>query len=277
MKRLAILACALPAVATLCIAAVADQSTQESSRADSPVAKGWDFLAILRHREALEHFAGITGNSEARFGEAIALLSLPQRSQANLDRATVILRSLADENPTSDLAVSARYHLARIDHVHAFVPDPSAAARQYEALLSDFPGNPIAEQAAPKLAIAWLYADESPAVWESRLETLEHLERSLVSPSARRDLQLILADALLRLRADHDRALKHLWPALRGGQISRISRAKELWLQAAESSVFLGRTQDAATAYRRFLELAPRDVRVSEVRRRLSKIEGGEP
>lgn len=254
-----------------------DQAAQDAAaRAHSPLA-GWNALSILQPRDALERFAEHPGDPEARFGEAMAFLALQPKSRLNVERAGSLLRSLAESDPQSDLAVSARYHLARIAHIHAYEPNVEDAARQYEALLADYPSHPAAEQAAPKLAIVWLYADVDDATWDARLARLEALAPRLSSNAARRDLRLALAEAILRLRQDHARALEHLWPVLRDGVISRSSRATEIWLQAAESSAILGRPADAALAYRRFLELAPRDVRASEVRRRLASVGGSAP
>lgn len=238
------------------------------------VREGWEALALVRANDARRLFAGVPDDAgsaarAARLGEGVALLNVQPRSERNLERARRLLNALA-AGPADEIALAARYHLARIDHVHSLRPNLDAAEASYRALLADHPGHPLAEQAAPKLALLVVYRSSEPDLVESRLRELETLAARLVDPSAARDTRLLLAQAALRLQGNHARAVALLRPVLEQATIARSNRRAEAWLIFAESSAALGLTGDAVRGYRQFLLETPRDARAPEVTRRLA-------
>jgi tetratricopeptide (TPR) repeat protein len=243
---------------------------------ETVVRDGWEALALARANEARRIFAGVPRGADpaaraARLGEAVALLNVQPRSERNLERARLLLRSLASGS-IDDIAIAARYHLARIDHVHSLRPNLDAAEASYRALLADHPGHPLAEQAAPKLALLVVYRSSDPDLVEGRLRELEALADRLVDRSAARDTRLLLAQAALRLQGNHARAVTLLRPVLEQSTISRANRWAEAWLIFAESSAALGHAADAARGYREFLLKLPRDARAAEVTRRFAAL-----
>ncbi len=240
---------------------------------DTRVHSAWEELALLNPDEAQRLFHAATGR-EARFGEAVALLNAQPRSEAKLAEARRLFTNLQEENAADDTGIAATYYLARLRQIHDYATDRTAAILAFRALLAAHPGHPVAELAAPKLALLLLYDDVTPAVWETRAQEIFTLLPQLRSPEARRDTRLILADALIKLHRDHARAYPLLVYCLDGDLIIRPQRLNTALLQAAESARLLGRDREAAGLYTRHLEQFPRDIKASEIRARLGALTG---
>ena len=179
------------------------------------------------------------------------------------------LEALRRENANDDTGIAAAYYLARIQQVHSFTPDLSAAIAGYRALLAAHPDHLYAQLAAPKLALLLLYDDVPAAEWERRVAEVQALIPRLTAPEAVRDTRLILATALIRLRRDHARAYPLLAACLADGTVARKPHLNLLLAQAAESAQMLGKTAEAAVFYANFLEEFPHDQKSDEIRRRL--------
>jgi hypothetical protein len=242
------------------------------------VRPAWEELSLLDPNAAQELFhAAAThdpASREARFGEALAQLNAQPRSETRLADARRLFEALRSENSDDDTGIAATYYLARLRQIHDYATDRTPAILAYRTLLAAHPGHPVAELAAPKLALLLLYDDVAPAVWEQRVQEILALLPQLRSPEGRRDTRLILADALIKLRRDHARAYPLLTDCLAAGLIVRVPRLNSTLLQAAESARLLGRDSEAAAHYARYLELFPRDIKSSEVRARLAALSG---
>ncbi len=253
-------------------------STAVLAAAEDRVRTAWEELSLLNPNDAQQLFHAAAAHDpasrEARLGEALAQLNAQPRSEARLADARRLFESLRAENPADDAGIAATYYLARLRQIHDYATDRTPAILAYRALLAAHPGHPIAELAAPKLAILLLYDDVAPAVWDQRAQEIFTLLPQLQSPEARRDTRLILADALIKLRRDHARAYPLLAHCLDANLIVRVQRLNSALLQAAESARILGRNSEAAAYYARYLEQFPRDIKSSEVRHRLAALSG---
>lgn len=235
---------------------------------------GWLSLSQMNVSEAVSSFAADTDPSRrARLGAALALFNSQPHTEIKQQDATEQLARLQAENADDDIGIAATFYLARI---HQIVDVPGATQdgiSSYRALLRDHPGNPIAEMAAPKLAILLLYDEVSNEVWDRRAGEIETLIPRLQSRHSRRDTRLILAQALLKLQSDHERALPLIEYCLQHDLVVRPPRRSSLLLQAAESARILQRPQLAAQYYRLFITEFPYDSKTDEARHRLAKQE----
>lgn len=243
------------------------------------VKHGWDDLLQLDPNAARQAFAAAqtvrASDREARLGEALALLGTQPRTDANIARAGELLAALRTENANDDPGIAAAYYAARITQLHAPEPDARAAMLAYRALIASHPSSHYAQLAAPKLAILLLYDDVPPAEWPRRAAEAEALLAHITAPEAVRDLQLILADAYLRLRHDHARALPLLERCLADALPLRSAHLDTVLIAAAESARALGRKSEAVAYYGRYLAEFPRNVKADEIRRRIADLTAG--
>ncbi len=230
----------------------------------------WDLLSRLQTADALGAFAAAEGE-EARLGEAVALLNLQPKTQANVRRAEELLSALAGR-AESPQAPAARYHLARLFQLHASPARPAEAEAAYRELIASYPGNPYADAAIAKLAIIVLHQDIPRAEWDARFAELVALLPDMASPEALRDARLVLAGAALRMHADHALALPFFIAALESGVPLRVNRHKIVLLQAAESARLLGDIPRALAFYEDFVRAYPFDVRGHEIRQVLASL-----
>ncbi len=239
----------------------------------SPAAgkNGWDELIMLDSAGARKIFAR-TQDRESRYGQALAQINLQPRTAANLTAARSDFTALIAANPADDIGIAAAYYLVRLRQIDESDAEPQALIHAYQALLQAHPGHPIAELAAPKLAILLLYDAGDASTWAQRVAAVEALLPGLQSTAARRDTRLVLADALLKLHRDHARAFPLLDYCLRANLIARPPRLGALLLQAAESARLLHLTPEAIHYYRRYLAEYPREAKADEIKRRLAAL-----
>jgi hypothetical protein len=245
--------------------------------APSSASAGWQDLGRLDNPAALQDFsADLRRHPDDRtlqLGKALAQLNAPSRSDAHLAEARTILTRLRHEKPDDDTGIAAAYYLARIHQLYEQPADRGAAIQGFRALLAAHPGQPIAELAAPKLAVLLLYADVPLPVWNERVAEIEALIPRLQSRPAQRDTRLVLADALVRLYSDHARAYPLLQYCLAHDLIVRPPAIAATLLEAAESARQLGLTADAAAYCRRYVEEFPYESSTDEIKRRLAQLE----
>lgn len=259
----------------LLLASLALGATPLAASTTSPAADSapWDLLSRLQTNEALAAFADAEGE-EARYGEAVTLLNVQPKTQANIQRAAHLLETLA-ARAESPQAPAARYHLARIAQLHATPPRPDEALARYRELAAAYPGHPYADAASAKIALLTLYRDLPPADWDAAFRGTVGLLPAVASAEARRDIHLILGFAALRMRADHELALPHLVVALESGLSLRVSRHKIVLLQAAESARILGDLPRAIAFYEAYLSGYPYDFRGHEIRQIVQTLRAG--
>jgi hypothetical protein len=256
-------------VLLLCCALSGRGQTDES---ETEIQAGWVELSRLNPGPAEKLFAA-SHSREARLGAALATFTIQPLTTDRLTETRAQLESLITENAADDFGIAATYYLARLPAAQNTVPDSAATLTAYRKLLHDHPGHPIAELAAPKLAILLVYADVPDTVWETHVAEITALLSQLESPAARRDTRLALADALLRLHRDHARALPLIAYCLEENLIVRPPRLGMMLLQAAESARELHRSPEAIRYYRRYLTEFPLESKTDEIRRRLQALE----
>lgn len=246
------------------------------ARADEPApgpADPWDQTAFGLFKDAHRAFAALpAADPEARFGEAVTLLNLQPKTDANLDRAETLLRALAARGPADDLSIAARYYLARIPHVHRARPDTARALAGYRELAALGSPHPLAQRAVVLAGLLELH--------EPRISVEERAARhrrvaaaadALADSAARRDLHLVLADVALRQNLGDETVLRHLLAADEAG-IARAVTLRDSWLRTAEVARRSGRPEIAVRYYRRFLEQFQSDPRRLAVEERLAAL-----
>lgn len=256
-------------VLLLCCALCGSGQTAEG---DAEIQSGWRELSRLNPVPAEKLFASVHSR-EARLGAALATFTIQPHTSARREEAQRLLADLIEENPDDDYGIAATYYRTRLSTEGSPPADTLTTINAYRQLLHEHPGNPIAELAAPKLAILLLYADVTAELWEAHVAEITALLPQLVSPATQRDTRLALADALLRLHSDHARALPLIAYCLDRDLIVRPPRRGNLLLQAAESARLLHQPQEATRYYRRYLEEYPREFRTDEITRRLQALE----
>jgi tetratricopeptide (TPR) repeat protein len=235
---------------------------------DTQLEAAWLDLATLKVSEANEVFHRVhrrTGTQESAYGLALSLLNLQPKTRGNIERAQELFEELAANGETDDLVINARYFLARIDQVHRTQVDPEAAIEAYRRLLEDFPDKPTAEKAVPKLASALLICDLPNNEWEVRFDEVSALLDQITISSNRAATQLVLIEALLRIRTDHARALPILVDLLDSNPKLRADLRRDFVVQAIDSARALGKDRIAEKYAIIFLEDYAYDPRAGAI------------
>lgn len=241
--------------------------------APAPASSPWDTTALNLLKEAHADFAALPeSDRDARFGEAVTLLNLQPKTDANLDRAAALFNALIAADATDHLGISARYFLARIPQVHRVNPDTAAALALFRELAALDSPHPLAQRAVIQVALLELFepgvtADEARV----RFDRLVARGASLTDPSAVRDFNLVMGDAALRFGFPDEVALGHLIAADRAG-IARAATRRDTWVRIAELARRAHRPDIAADYYNRFLKNFPRDARRLLVEQHLASL-----
>lgn len=198
---------------------------------------------------------------------AAGLLARQPRTSRNVADARTLLEktaAIAPSRDTKDWRPLARFLIARIDHDHLDTPDIPRARAGYEALRRDYPGDPVAEQAAVHLGFILAYQTPSRTPLEATPE-LEALLAATHAPSAVRDLHILLGRIHARADAPAD-ALPHYQAAL-AIPSETPHRDGDIELAVATLASRLGRHELAARHYLAFAESRPVDARAGTARR----------
>lgn len=233
----------------------------------------WEQAALGLFKDAHAAFAQRADTDrEARFGQAVTLLNLQPKTDANLDRAAALLESVAAADPADDLGINARYFAARVAHIHRATPDEASALARYRQLAALDSPHPLAQRALVQIALLELFQPNVAADdVRLRFDPLAARGATLTDASARRDFNLVLGDAALRFGLGDALALDHLLAADDAG-IARVNTRQDAWLRIAELARRVGRTAVAVAYYRRFLADFPRDARRLMVKERLAAL-----
>lgn len=236
----------------------------------------WEQASLGLFKDAHNAFATATAaDRETRFGQAVTLINLQPKTEANLDRAAEILRSLAAPSAapaTDDLALSARYFLGRIAQVHRRPPNLAEAKRIYRELAELDTRHPLAQRAVVHLALIELFEPGLPVATVRELhESFARRADRLTDPAAIRDFNLVLGDAAIRFELGDAIALRHLAAADQAG-IARSTTQADTLLRIAELARRIGDSGTATAYYRRFLDENRRDPRRLTVMDRLAAL-----
>lgn len=237
----------------------------------------WQDAVWLLYDDAYREFsrgvkAQVGDPREWRFGQAITLLNLQPRTDANVTRAETTLRELADAGEDDEICILSRYYLGRIAQVHRMKPNPDEALSIYQALLDDHPEHLFAQYGAVKWSITYLGTASTPELRLKRLVEIERQADRLTLPGPAKDLHLFIADACMRYNAGDERALEHLVAASNLGIRKRNLRG-DTWVRIGELARRLGRNELALESYGRFVEVFPRDLRTYTIVRTMAEME----
>lgn len=224
---------------------------------DPVLEDAWQDLATLKVPDAYSAFEEAykaTESQESAYGLALCLLNTQPKTTGNIEKARRLLEGLADEGETDASKINARYFLARIDQVHQTETDREAAIEAYRSLLKDFPDHSLAEKAVSKLASALLIQHLPDDMWEAHYDEISaHLDR-LTIQSNRAATELVMIEALLRIKTDHVRALPLLVDLLDTNPELRADLRRDFVIQAIESARALGEDVLAEKYASTFLE-----------------------
>ncbi len=237
---------------------------------------GWELLAGYLFRDAYEMFERLPakGDRERALGEAASLLNHPPVTPGKVEQAEAQLRQLVADGATDDTALYARYLLARIAHNHrpAEVAEIETA---YRAVIAAAPAHPIAQVAAGKLALVFLYQRPDLTVTErlTAATALEPVATAAQLPEAACAYYRAIAGAALYYNVLNAQVLHWLLRADEIGTVDMMA-ASGLRIQIAETARALDRRDVALTYYQRFLDnILPTDGRYRTARERMVELE----
>lgn len=241
-----------------------------SPLAEDALRSAWEDAALGLFDSANREFAKLSGD-EARLGEAVTLLLRQPKTDANINRAAELLATLADKSPGSPLAIRAKYYLGRIAQTHRTPNNPELARRLFRELAGAHPGHPYADLATVKLAILEIYDHVPEADRRARFDAFVAAAATLESPSARRDLNLLLADASQRFGYGPVLTLDCLLAADRVGIARRVEQGNT-WVRIGQLAHEAGRFEIARDYYKKYLATFIRDNRRLMVAERLAAL-----
>jgi len=252
----------------------------EPSPPSGTLTEAWQALANSRPDLALPRFEHLAAPGRAdprsvRFGTALSLLAQPTSLPNRVGRARALLTALAADG-TDDLALGARFYLARLAEFQADPPDPAQAARIFQQLIAGHATSVWAQAALPRLAVLLLYSSAGPADPAGRVAAVEQLLGSAGQPAVAVELHLIISDAIFHYRLPDAGALPHLLAAEQAATLDAATRGDVL-VQLGELSRLAGDPAQAARYYQKFLTEYPRDARQYAVRQRLAGLDGAKP
>jgi len=278
LPRLALLPRALTTRSVLCLTvlgcALVGSSNFCAYAADiSPSDDPWLDVLNTRYTAASHKFEKLAKASpedtRLTLAYAASLLTRDPMTRNNVRNARSILLNVASELPVIETYYRplALLLLGRIDHDHTEPVQFESARAFYEQLRREYPGHPLADQAAVQLLqLLYLQSPES----RSR-EVVAQVEATLPSVS-RKSQRLRLHELASRIYLGHLKdeasALPHLMAALEEG-----SEDTSLDLHIAYVARRLGRLELAAKHYRAFYESSPRDNRAYTARRLAQELE----
>lgn len=251
-------------------------TTLVQTRAAEPAGDGWQLLSGYLFRDAYEAFTAIPpGDDRARaLGAAASLLNHPPVTPGKVAEAEAALRQLTAEGATDDVALYARYLLARTAHVHRS-GEVAEIEGAYRAVMAAAPSHPIAQLAASKLALVLLYQRPELTVPERLAEAaaLEPVAAAAQLPEAACAYYRTLAGAAMYYNVLNPQVLHWLLRADEIGTVDLMA-ASGLRIQIAEVARALGRRELALTYYKRFFEhVLPTDARYRTAQERMAELE----
>ena len=238
----------------------------------------WQRAADLRVDDALAQLPpgrptdGASERRELDYTRGVLLLNAQPKTQGNVRRAQQLFESVCQTVADDDVGLSALYLLGRIAEFHADPTDPVRAAALYEELIARAATHPLAQEAMSRLAALRLFEEVPPEERRARLANFSTVADDLSSAPARRDLHLVLAEALLTFSDDKEGALRHLLAAEEAGIVSP-QLVGETLARIAVLARELGHRDVAITHYKNFLAGFERDDRASLLAGQLHALE----
>ncbi|MEZ5275795.1 MAG: tetratricopeptide repeat protein [Opitutaceae bacterium] len=237
----------------------------------------WRDAVLLLYADAHQVFRTEVGvdpalRRERLVGEALTLLNLQPRTEANVSRARSILDGLQKDEAADEIGILSRYYLGRIAQIHNLTPDPEAAIRIFRNLLDDHPDHLFGQFAGVKWALVYLGTAPTPEIRLTRLTEIEGIVPLITLPGPAKDLHLFLADGSERYAGDLEQSLRHLIAAGDLG-ISKRNLRGDVFVRIGEIALALGQTEIALDYFQRFLAEFPRDLRTYTITRKVRELE----
>lgn len=238
--------------------------------------EAWKETTIFLFNDARRRFRDLRLNKHSnepmvRLGEAVNLLNVQPKTRGNIEQARQHLESLAQDGAHDEIALMARYFIARIEQIHDSAGDPMKAATIYRRLLREQPDHWLAQQGAVKLGMLLLFESDPSVDRGPIFAEVEAFGPILTSRAARRDFHHLLGRAYLFFEASREKALAHLMAAEAEGMEDFSLRADVL-VSIAELARELDRREVAIRYYEAFLEDHLRDYRSHLVALRLQDL-----
>ncbi len=255
-------------------------SVQASAQRDPKLDEGWSNATLFRANDAQQDFLQAAKNlpakREADFGQAVSLLNVQPKTDANLDLAAALFQSIRKSQPDDDLGIASLYFLARIEQYQRLPPDMPQAEKYYRELVARYPHHFWGEQAAIRLALLEIYQAPTRAEQISILADYDKLGDQFVDPNCRRDLFNALGRSYLNLRLSPERALEDLLKTQETGFSLAVDRA-DAYVRIGELARTLGRNNVAITYYKKLATEFPFDFRVYTIKQRLDQLQRNTP
>lgn len=266
----------MPSVGVLgrCLLILMASTTRAGTGEDSR-ATGWEQGARLFFNEAARTFSATAVTPEHRLGRAVMLLGVQPRTRANLEEARTLLTRLTDTHAADEAGIAARYYLARLEQLHVDEPDLAQARMHYRELVKRHPSHLFGQLARLKLAMLALYDATLPGTLASRLPEADDWGSGITDPVVRCDFHYMMSRALAREEGREAQRLEHLLAMEATGRVIRDPTRSLMWIEIGEMARAIGKREESARAYRRFIAEFPRDARVAAIRSRLAEVEAG--
>ena len=182
-----------------------------------PTADAWQALAGYRPDQALPRFEKLAASHaasarSARFGYALSLLAQQTAQADRVEKARALLTALSADG-VDDIALGARFFLARLAEYQTEPREPGLAATGFRRLIAEHGESAWAQAAVPRLALLLLYTEAGPPEPASRLAAAEKLLPLARQSAAITELRLVLSDAVFFYHLPDRLALPHLLAA----------------------------------------------------------------
>ena len=255
-------------------------SVQASAQRDSKLDEGWSNATLFRANDAQQDFLQAAkdrpAKREADFGQAVSLLNVQPKTDANLDSAAALFLSVRKSQPDDDMGIACLYFLARIEQYQRLPPDMPQAEKDYRELVDRYPHHYWGEQAAIRLAILEVYHAPTREDQMKILADYEKLGDHFVDSDCRRDLFNAIGRSYLNLRLSPERALEDLLKTQETGFSLAVDQA-DTYVRIGELASAIGRDEIAITYFKKLTVEFPFDFRVYTIKQRLNKLQGTAP
>lgn len=199
-----------------------------------------------------------------RYGEAVSLLNVQPRTEANIERAYALFGELFAAVPDDDLGWSSRYLQARIDQVQRSKPDIPKAEAIFSELIQRDPSHPMAQRARLKLAIILLYAKVDKAERRRRFDEFSQAAAGFTDLNIKAQLHLLLAEVARRFEYGNEVELEQMLAANQANITRKRMRAEAL-VRIGDLARLTGRIDVARDYYTQFLAEYARNERRSTI------------
>jgi len=241
--------------------------------------QAWEATTLTDFGAAVQKFKPLitahdpTVARQARYGLAINLLNAPPTTESSRNQAARLLTEVvAAGNPSDELTLASRYHLARIDQSHRLTPNYPRALAAYLALAEDHPESWWGQLALQKAALIDLFSTppgedyrERCHAWWARLDAFH-------DPVVRRGFAYLMGDAFMRVLRDPVGALTCYLEA-EALQLSRHDLRALMLMRTALLSRELGHTAEAVVRLRRYIAEFPQTGHGPELQRIVNHLE----